>query len=214
METPVPNTWWFIPWKHTQKWNSDDTPPAPYTKLLYRDTGLLKDEHRGSGMIIEETTGKIVGCYKKHADTGLEAHQTKVDLAMLQGDASLIAADREAIMQIPVLNRTDEQKELVQELQEELDDMPKECRRLSGLLLDPRPQYIAEHQSEVLYIHPVMAGEVLKNYGDEYRHLENRIRTAMGNAFDLEEDLPIYRKVDRQQLLEAGLEEPDFSEPQ
>jgi hypothetical protein len=181
------------------------------TKLLYYTTGVLDPKYRGTGMIVDEKEGMVVGCYKTHED--MEAgKQTKTDLCAIRGDHQFILSEQQSILHIPESNRNKGQKDELDELQAEAENWPKEVRRLNGELLDPRPAAIATHNPPILHVHPDMAEAVFKDYGNEYRALEWRIRKLMGDVFDKKEHLPYWRQKEDEVLEADGERLVDFGE--
>ncbi|KAF2688482.1 hypothetical protein K458DRAFT_384667 [Lentithecium fluviatile CBS 122367] len=192
----IPSVYWFFPWANTEfLWPSTPLPPTP-SKLFYAEVGKLKMEYRGTGIVLDERAGRVVGCYKAHADSGEPAHETNTALARLEGNATFAKTEISRILQFPATRRTNADQDLVSKLHAGLAAMSKEKRRLQGLLLDPRPQYIAFHKEEVLKVHPGIKISDYKMFGDRYLALEGRIRRAMGEVFDEEKDLPPWRKED------------------
>lgn len=208
----VPATWLFIPHANTLYCEHDTTVASQTVpKLKYYATGELRDEYRGAGRIVDEERGRIVGCYKVHADTA-DGQDTKTDVIGTKWDAKFNASDRAAIFRTPASKRTKEQNSQLADLIKEMQGWPTKMRRLNGLLLDGRPQLIALHNPEVLHLHPSMEGVQLDTFCDKYKDLEHRTRRLMGNAFGEKRDLPLYRLKEDELAREMGVELPDFSE--
>lgn len=211
---PVSDTYWFIPWSNTEFCEDEIAPPtASKTKLLIYTTGVLDPAYRGTGIIVDEKEGHVVGCYKVHLDTP-KAEETKTELYAVKGDLKFNPSDQQRILNIPERNRSKDQKDELNELQEEAEDWSLEVRRLNGELLDPRPAGIALHDPRIFHVHPDMATRIFKDYGNEYRALELRLRELMGSVFDAKKHLPAYRQkeegleADGVQLPAADLQNP------
>lgn len=212
MSEPLSNTHWYIPWTNCERWDEQDvTSSSPKNKFLYYATEELKPECRGTGIIVEENSGTIYGCYKTQ-DATERGQQFKTDLVRVSGGNQFNTSDQHRILQIPENNRTKEQKAELAGLQAEAKEWPTEVRRLNGMLLDPRPQAIAKHESQILFVHPSMAGDLFKSYGDEYRALELRIRSVMGDTFNKKDHLPAWRQKDDEELKKDGLQLGDFGD--
>jgi hypothetical protein len=115
-------------------------------------------------------------------------------------------------LNIPEWNRSKDLKDELKELQEEAEDWSLEVRRLNGELLDPRPAGIALHEPRIFHVHPAMSDKIFKDYGNEYRALEWRIRKLMGNAFDKKEHLPYWRQKEDEEMEAGGVRLPDFND--
>lgn len=209
-EEAIPSTWWFVPNAHTRYCESK-TIMTDVPQLTYYATGTIKDELRGSGLIVDEEKLQIIGCYKVHADTAA-GEETKTRVIGTKGNAQFNASDQAAIMDIRANERTKEQKAQLAALIKGMYNWPQELRRLNGLLLDRRPQLIALHGIQVLQLHPSMHDMRLDTFGDKYADLEYQTRSLMGRTFDGKRDLPLYRRKEVDLAREIGLELPDFSE--
>jgi hypothetical protein len=221
-EDPIPRTWWFVPWSSTDYCEVDETSPStgPSKQLLYYDMRHIEDHYRGSGLIVEETEGRVIGCYKVHADTD-DGDDTKEEVSRLKarqqfnagGLALVKRVDKpksrkktglaDARYQLTLGSKTYDGEPL---------PVPNQIRRLNGLILDARPARIAMHEKEVFRIHSDMAGCVFRNYGAQYPQLEYRTRKAMKDTFDKELDLPIYRQNQIEASENAGHPEVEFTD--
>jgi hypothetical protein len=221
-EDPIPSTWWFVPWSSTEYLEVDETSPStgPSEQLLYYDVEHIEEYHRGSGVVVEETEGRVIGCYKVHADTedGDDTNEKAMRLKAKQqfkadGLALVERVDKpksnkkaglaDARYQLSMGGKKYDGKPL---------STPNHIRRLNGLMLDARPERIAIHKEEVFRIHPNMAGCLFSKYGRQYPQLEYRTRKAMKDTFDKKLDLPIYRQNQIEASKKAGHPEIDFTD--
>lgn len=223
---PIPDTWWFVPWKNTERRGPDEAPPFPvtYGKLPYFDVNPLQEEYRGSGLIIDEVGSRVVGCYKVRADTE-DGYDTKQELFEAKHKRW-----HEGKRPAPTkLSRT--RKPQIRDTLVESDsnatsssddgthdgtplDLPNEIRKLNGLILDPRPVRIALHPKDREAFHiPVDITELaMERYGAKYMQLEHTIRNAMRDTLDKKQQLPAFRSKQIEDAEKAGHPEPDFTD--
>ncbi|KAF2443748.1 hypothetical protein P171DRAFT_445107 [Karstenula rhodostoma CBS 690.94] len=226
-EVPIPDTWWFIPWGNTSHCENDADSPYPDQpeKLLYYDVHPIKEQYRGSGIVIEETEGRVVGCYKVRADTeaGDDAKTEVAELKHRQwleerGLAPVERVHKRKPKRKPTLAYQDDSEGALRLGGKKYDGkpltLPNEIRRLNGLILDPRPARIALHpkDKEAFRIYRDMARAAFKKYGARYQQLEIKIRNAMKDTFDKKFDLPVYRLKQIKAAKKAGHPEVRFTE--
>lgn len=228
-EDLIPSTWWFIPWSNTEYCElSKDSPYAGKTeKLLYYDVHPVKEQYRGSGIVVDDIEGRVVGCYKIRADTevGDDFKKEVTELKHRQwledhGQAPVEPVYKRKPKTPNMANNVPGPEKLLRLGNEKYDgkplNLPNEIRRLNGLILDPRPVKIALHHKnrEAFRTHHNLAGGVLKDYGAQYLQLEHRIRNAMKDTFDKDLDLPIYRLRQMKAAEKAGRPEVEYTEEQ
>lgn len=143
----------------------------------------MEEEYLGSGIIVEETQGEIIGCYKVRAETEA-GREMEEELHSLKAKMRF---EEETGQSAEITERTarPELKEV---------SIPNSVRTLNGLLLDRRPAAIAYHEIPVFVLQSDMIDHSYKTYGDQYLPLEDEIRKAMGDTFDEDDDLPLFRK--------------------
>lgn len=171
----------------------------------------INQEYRGSGMVVEQSDGMVIGCYKIHADTN-DGYEDGMALAIAKGDMKPLSGDPSEIIRIAEAVRTQEQKQRLDDLKKELEAGPVAIRRLNGLILDPRPKEIAIHHTQIFDIDDAVSDQEFRKYGDIYPVLEAKIRMAMGDTFNEEKDLPVYRMEEDKAAKKAGLPLPDFGD--
>ncbi|KAJ4347948.1 uncharacterized protein N0V89_009320 [Didymosphaeria variabile] len=229
-EDPIPETWWFIPWINTEYCEIDEPssyPKQPASLLYYETTGV--GHYRGSGIVVEEIDGTVIGCYKIRADTeaGDEARKEVEELkakvrkaeaenipieridkhkgrAKKKGGRTAGLADKRYEKSLRMGDKNYDGKPL---------NIPNQIRRLNGLIIDPRPSKIALHREEAFFLHEAMGGCSFKDYGAQYPQLEYQIRNAMKDTFDVL-DLPIYRQKQIKAAEKAGRPEKGFTDEQ
>ncbi|OAG10936.1 uncharacterized protein CC84DRAFT_1161745 [Paraphaeosphaeria sporulosa] len=181
-EDPIPDTWWFVPWNNTEQCESKNDFPGTVKpkKLLYSDVNPVEEEYRGSGIVVDEIEGRVVGCYKVRADTE-DGDDAKAEIAEVKHQQWLEEQGQAYIEGLP--NRKPKQKMrrmgmFPSDPKAEPRPGDKTCdrkplnllndiRKLNGLILDPRPVRIALHPKdrEAFRIHGSMAGAALQDYG-------------------------------------------------
>ncbi|KAJ4287613.1 hypothetical protein N0V90_012316 [Kalmusia sp. IMI 367209] len=196
--TPVSETLWFVPWENTEYCGLQKIDPFNKDRLLFFSEKIVKQEHEGTSIVIDENSGKIVGCYKTHADTD-DGEVTKTQIQELEHSQHRNVIIHNELLQVPEEQRTKKHAAQISKAQRYMDDFPNDIRRLNGLRLDPQPWRIAHHFQgdqpvEAYKIHPAMSGQMFKKYGAQYRYLEYRIRKAMGDTFIEDLGLPLYRQ--------------------
>ncbi|KAL1601469.1 hypothetical protein SLS60_006384 [Paraconiothyrium brasiliense] len=230
-EDPIPDTWWFIPWTNTEYCEFDEPSPypgQPASLLYYETTGV--GHYRGSGIVVEETDGKVIGCYKVRADTE-DGEDDREEVAELKAKVRKAEAENVPIERIDKPKgrakrkggrsaglagaRYDKDLRMGDKKYDGKPlDIPNQIRRLNGLIMDPRPIRIALHREEAFFFHSAMEGCAPEDYGAQYPQLEYKIRRAMKDTFDKEQDLPIYRLKQIKAAKEAGRPEKEFTEEQ
>ncbi|KAL5450459.1 hypothetical protein PMIN07_008825 [Paraphaeosphaeria minitans] len=228
-EDPILDTWWFVPWSNTEHCGSDEEPlyTGKLDKLFCSDANPIREEYRGSGIVVDEIEGRVVGCYKVRADTE-DGDDVKEEIAEVKHEQWLGEQGKAYVEGLPKRKSKKKIRRMGMfppDPKEELSlsdktsdgkplDLPNEIRKLNGLLLDPRPVRIALHPNdrEVFRIHGGRAGVAFKDYGARYKHMEYKIRCAMKDTFDKKQDLPVYRLKHIKAGKKAGRPEVEFTE--
>ncbi|KAF2878549.1 hypothetical protein BDV95DRAFT_557752 [Massariosphaeria phaeospora] len=194
-----PNNLRYAPWTHCAiDPLADDTTDQPVqnpTTLILGQLAAIADEHKGSGVVVDEDSLVVVGCYKVYAVADSRAQETDADILRILDDVDAKERGMAALEAVAESEREADHAAHVDALKQEVVEIHKEEKVLRGRRLDQRPVRIARHDPPVFAISKKMNGAALGRFAKRYDELWAEHVQRHGYDLDLEdEDLPLWRE--------------------